>query len=138
MPAPQESSSAVCLSIIPILVYQDIEAAHDYLVKVFGLGAGGVERDGEGQVVHGEVVTEQGPIWLHRVTAEHELGSPRTMDVASGGLFVLVEDVDAHFEQVRAAGANLDREPEDQPYGHRDYGVRDLEGHRWWFATPLT
>jgi uncharacterized glyoxalase superfamily protein PhnB len=130
MPIPQR--------IIPILVYEDIEAAHDYLVKVFGFGAGGVERDGDGEVVHGEVVTEQGPIWLHRVSAEHELASPQTMNRASGGLVVHVDDVDAHFEHSRAAGANIDREPEDQEYGQRDYGVRDPEGHRWWFATPLT
>jgi uncharacterized glyoxalase superfamily protein PhnB len=26
----------------------------------------------------------------------------------------------------------------DQPYGQREYGVRDCEGHRWWFATPAT
>jgi uncharacterized glyoxalase superfamily protein PhnB len=124
--------------IIPILVYDDIEGAHDFLVQVFGFGAGGIERDADGQVVHGEVVTEEGPIWLHRVTVEHELASPRTMSAASGGLVVHVPDVDAHFEHARAAGANVEREPADQPYGLRDYGVRDPEGHRWWFASPLT
>jgi uncharacterized glyoxalase superfamily protein PhnB len=129
MPVPQR--------IIPILVYEDIEAAHDYLVDVFGFGARGVERDGSGQVIHGEVVTEEGPVWLHRVAAEHELASPQSMQVASGGLVVHVADVDGHFEHVRAAGAHIEREPEDQPYGLRDYGVRDPEGHRWWFATPL-
>jgi MerR family transcriptional regulator, thiopeptide resistance regulator len=124
--------------IIPILVYEDIEAAHDFLVEVFGFGAGGVERDADGRVIHGEVLSEHGPIWLHRVSAEHELASPRTMDVATGGLVVQIPDVDAHFERVRAAGAEIERGPDDQPYGLRDYGVRDLEGHRWWFATPLT
>jgi uncharacterized glyoxalase superfamily protein PhnB len=124
--------------IIPILVYEDIEAAHDFLVDVFGFRAGGVQRDGDGQVVHGEVVADQGPIWLHRVSPEHELASPRTMDVASGGLVVHVDDVDAHYERARAAGASIEREPADQEYGQREYGARDLEGHRWWFATPLT
>jgi uncharacterized glyoxalase superfamily protein PhnB len=23
------------------------------------------------------------------------------------------------------------------PYGLREYGVRDLENHRWWFSSPL-
>jgi uncharacterized glyoxalase superfamily protein PhnB len=124
--------------VIPILVYEDIEAAHDFLVEVFGFASGGVERDGDGRVVHGEVVADEGRIWLHRVTPEHELATPRTMSVASGGLVVHVDDVDAHFEHARASGANIVREPADQPYGQREYGVRDLEGHRWWFATPLT
>jgi len=34
-------------------------------------------------------------------------------------------------------GAKIDSEPTDQPYGQREYGVRDAEGHRWWFASPL-
>jgi uncharacterized glyoxalase superfamily protein PhnB len=121
---------------IPLLVYDDIERAHDFLVDAFGFGAGGIERDGDGQVVHGEVVVGDGRIWLHRVTPEHEMASPRTMDAAAGGLVVHVDDVDAHYERARAAGASIDSEPTDQPYGQREYGVRDPEGHRWWFATP--
>jgi hypothetical protein len=29
------------------------------------------------------------------------------------------------------------RQPTDQFYGDRRYGVTDLEGHLWWFATHL-
>ena len=28
-------------------------------------------------------------------------------------------------------------QPVDQPYGQREYGARDPEGHRWWFAAPV-
>jgi len=125
-------------SVIPLLVYEDIERAHDFLVDAFGFGAGGVERDGDGRVVHGEVVAGDVPIWLHRVTQEHELASPQSMKAQTGGLVVRVDDVDAHYAQARGAGAHIDQEPADQPYGQREYGVRDLEGYRWWFATPLT
>jgi uncharacterized glyoxalase superfamily protein PhnB len=60
------------------------------------------------------------------------------MPAASTGLFVYVADVDAHYERARARGARLDSEPKDMPYGQREYGLTDPEGHRWWFATPLT
>jgi MerR family transcriptional regulator, thiopeptide resistance regulator len=125
-------------SIIPLLVYEDVERAHDFLVDAFGFRAGDVERDGDGQVVHGEVVAGDDAMWLHRVTPEHELASPLSMNAQTGGLVVRVDDVDAHFERARAAGAQIDSEPADQEYGQREYGVRDPEGHRWWFATPLT
>ena len=123
---------------LPLLVYADIEAAHDFLVDVFGFEAGGVQRDGEGLVVHGEVTAGDVVLWLHRVSPEHEMASPITMDAQSGGLVVHVEDVDAHYKHARDAGARIDSEPTDQEYGQREYGVRDPEGHRWWFATPLT
>ena len=56
--------------IIPLLVYEDIQAAHDFLVKVFGFEARGVTRNAEGQPVHGEVRAGETTIWLHRVTPE--------------------------------------------------------------------
>jgi uncharacterized glyoxalase superfamily protein PhnB len=48
-----------------------------------------------------------------------------------------VADVDAHFEQVRAAGATILREPTDEDCGQREYGVRDPEGHDWYVTTPF-
>lgn len=123
--------------LIPILSYQDIPAAHDFLVDAFGFEAGGVSRNAEDQPIHGEVRSGDASIWLHRVTAEHQLDSPLTSEVSNGGLFVYVDDVDAHYERALAAGARIDSEPIDQPYGQREYGARDIEGHRWWFATPI-
>ncbi len=58
--------------------------------------------------------------------------------MAFGGLAVLVDDVDAHCEHARAAGAVIDHRPQDQPYGRREYGARDPEGHRWWFGTKVS
>jgi uncharacterized glyoxalase superfamily protein PhnB len=120
--------------VIPVLVYEDIEAAHDFLVRVFGFTADGVERTPDGTVEHGEVRLGEARIWLHRATGD--LASPQVLSQLNGGLVVHVDDVDAHFARAREAGAVIDREPEDQPYGQREYGARDLEGHRWWFATP--
>ena len=123
--------------ITPVLVYADIEAAHTFLVETFGFGAGSLHRSDDGQVVHGEVHVEGESIWLHRATTDHGLTSPRSHDMAFGGLAVLVEDVDAHCDRARAAGAVIDHVPQDQPYGRWEYGARDLEGHRWWFGTEL-
>lgn len=117
--------------IIPILVYEDIAAGHDFLVEAFGFTSGGVHRDAEGKPIHAEVRAGDVVIWLHRVAA------PRSMSAASSGLVVQVKDVDGHCERARAHGAHLESEPQDMPYGQREYGVRDVEGHRWWFSAPL-
>jgi uncharacterized glyoxalase superfamily protein PhnB len=123
--------------IIPVLVYEDIEAGHDYLVETFGFTSGGLHRLDDGTVVHGEVVLGDAVVWLHAVTSEHQMESPRHHTSSHGGLSVHIPDVDAHYEKSRAAGAHIDSEPTDKEYGLREYGARDLEGHRWWFATPL-
>jgi len=124
-------------AVVPILVYEDIEAAHDFLVETFGLTSGGIHRLDDGTVVHAEVRNGDAPIWLHRVTAENEMDSPRHSAMSHSGLSVRIPDVDAHYARVKAAGARIEGEPSDQPYGLREYGVRDPEHHRWWFSSPL-
>jgi uncharacterized glyoxalase superfamily protein PhnB len=124
-------------TVIPILVYEDIEAAHDFLVATFGFASGGLHRTEDGTVVHGEVRMGDAVIWLHAVTEEHQMATPRRSTQSHGGLEVIVADVDAHYARSLAAGAHIDYEPTDQVYGLREYGARDPENHRWWFSTPL-
>lgn len=125
-------------AIIPILVYADIEAAHDFLVETFGFTSGGLHRAEDGTVVHGEVRMGDAAVWLHAVAEEHEMATPRGSTQSHGGLEVIVENVDAHYAHSKAAGARIERPPTDLPYGLREYGARDPESHRWWFSSPLT
>jgi uncharacterized glyoxalase superfamily protein PhnB len=123
--------------IITVLVFEDIQAAHDFLVSAFGFEGVRVDRDDTGRAVHGEVRHGGEQIWLHRVTAEHGLASPRSLPALSAGVVVIVDDVDAHHERARAAGAEIRYAPADMPYGLREYGARDPEGRQWSFATRL-
>ena len=120
--------------IIPVLTYRDIAAAQDFLVNAFGFRAGRIDRDGSGNVIHAEVHHGGGVIWMHRIAPEHGM-HPASKDTESTGLVIHVADVDRHFAKAKAAGATLMSEPCDQPYGQREYGARDLDGHQWWFAT---
>lgn len=123
--------------IIPLLACSDIRREHDFLVDVLGFGSAGLERTSDGRVVHGEVRAGSRRIWLHRVDEAHGLVPPGSGGPAGGGIVVHVRDVDAHYERVQAAGAEIVSEPRDQDYGQREYGIRDPEGHLWWVATPV-
>ena len=131
MPTPTER-------VIPVLVDEDLPAAHDCLVSAFGFAPGGVEHDGEGNPVHAEIYLGEQAIWLHRAVPDMELGPPVRAEVVQGGVVVHVADVDEHCARAKAAGAMVTREPDDQPDGQREYEARDAEGHRWWFATPTS
>lgn len=132
-----ENGTIAQTAVIPVLVYEDIEAAHDFLVGTFGFTSGGLHRTDDGTVVHGEVRMGDAAIWLHAVTEEQQMATPRGSAQSHGGLEVIVDDVDAHYVWSKAAGAHIDRGPTDQAYGLREYGARDPENHRWWFSTPL-
>ncbi|MFE5772037.1 VOC family protein [Streptomyces sp. NPDC056485] len=52
------------------------------------------------------------------------------------GVIFSTDDVDAAFERIRAAGAEVLQEPADQPYGVRDCAFRDPAGNMLRFNQP--
>ena len=103
-------------------------------------------HDDEGRVNHAEVSYGDGQVMLGyagpdyrgpRRHAEECEQARRWLDnpFAVDGVLVHIEDLDAHLAQARAAGAEILRGPEDQPFG-RLYTAADPEGHRWMFVQP--
>jgi MerR family transcriptional regulator, thiopeptide resistance regulator len=118
-----------------MLVYDDLAAAHEYLVRVYGLAAGPLERDAGGRAIHAEVRAGDQVIALHPAGKEYQ--SPRSLGGVSSMTVITVDDADAHFARSVQAGAVIVKEPVDQPYGVREYGARDPEGQLWYFHSPL-
>ena len=54
------------------------------------------------------------------------------------GVIFTTDDVDATFERISAAGAEVLQEPVDQPYGVRDCAFRDPAGNMLRFNQPRT
>ncbi|GAA1671202.1 VOC family protein [Glycomyces endophyticus] len=52
------------------------------------------------------------------------------------GVIFETDDVDATFEKINAAGADVLQEPMDQPYGVRDCAFRDPAGNMIRFNQP--
>jgi uncharacterized glyoxalase superfamily protein PhnB len=50
-------------------------------------------------------------------------------------LYFYVEDVDAHFNRTKTSGLTIASEPADQPYGDRNYQVKDHDGYLFTFAS---
>ena len=122
---------------IAILVYEDLEAAFEYLIRVYGLGPGELMRDPDGNVVHAEIQAGDGEFWLHTESEEFALRSPKHLGGASGTMAVMVDDVDAHHRHAVECGATIRYAPVDQDYGYREYSAIDPEGHLWSFMKPL-
>jgi DNA-binding transcriptional MerR regulator/uncharacterized glyoxalase superfamily protein PhnB len=123
---------------IPILVYADVERAQDWLVAVFGFSSAMAQRDASGHVIHAELFAGDGPIWLHREASEFGLAAPDSLGASTHTMSVMVEDVDSHHAQAAAAGALIVAPPRNEPYGYREYDVRDCEGGLWSFMSPIT
>jgi PhnB protein len=132
---------------IPMLTYEDVGAAADWLSTAFGFRPSGEQyRDDEGRVTHAELAYGDGEVMLGFASPEYRsprrhaqeceqaakwLDNPYVVD----GVLVQVDDLDAHLERARTAGAEILRGPDDEPFG-RLYTAADVEGHRWMFVQP--
>jgi PhnB protein len=122
-------------SIVPYLLYKDCDAALDWLARAFGFEEVLRHSGAEGYVNHAEMKLGEARIFMGD-PGEH-YRNPKELGQDTVGLYVYVDDVDAHFERAKAAGAEIIRPPEDQEYGDRRYDVADPEGHRWYFASQI-
>ncbi len=123
--------------IIPYLLYKDANAALVFLDKAFGLKEK-MRMTGEGgEIMHAEAELNGNVVMLASVSAAQRQSDDADMPGQASMMVCYVDDVDAHFERAKAAGAEIIKEPEDQFYGDRTYGARDPEGHAWNFHTHV-
>jgi uncharacterized glyoxalase superfamily protein PhnB len=121
--------------VTPFLYYAKPDS-FDWLVSAFGFkvrmkipGPGGI-------VVHGELEHGDGLVMVGPTSDGEGARTPVQAGCRTIGLYLMVDDADAHCKRARAAGAKIVSEPADA-HGHRRYTAEDPEGHHWMFASPL-
>ena len=133
------TQTAPAASIAPYLFYSDVAAAARFLQEAFGFTLGFTSPDPEGGLAHAQLLHGSGLIMLgHAGGGGLNLArSARSLEGLHGGVYVFVDDVDAHCARARAAGAQVLLEPADQPWGDRMYCCKDPDGQFWMFARRL-
>lgn len=126
--------------------YEGAAAAIDWLCHVFGFEVR-LKIEGEGgRIEHSELMYGEGLVMVAQVGVPGKPSfrhSPRSLGGAqTQNMMIFVDDVDAHCEHARAAGAIIVTEPKTTEYGEdywtdRGYECQDLEGHHWWFCQRL-
>jgi uncharacterized glyoxalase superfamily protein PhnB len=113
------------VSVVPVLGYDDVIGAKEWLCRVFGF-------------------TERWHIEDHRAQLSFGSGAVVVRDnsgdagpTARCSIMVRVDDVDAHCERARSFGATIADPLTDHKYGERQYSVEDPGGHRWMFSQTL-
>jgi len=122
-------------TITPYLLYSECDQALDFLSRAFGFEEVLRYTGAEGYVNHAEMRFGDANIYMGDPGWDYR--NPKKTGHTSVGIYVLVDDVDAHYERAKGAGAEITEEPTDQDYGDRRYTARDPEGHHWYFAEPV-
>ncbi len=125
-------------AVIPALCYVDARAAFEWLQTAFGFEVEMLIEDQAGALIHSELRFGNGLVmvgweWDASTKSPASTGRVCTQTVH----LHLDEDIDAHCERARSAGAEIMAEPETQFYGDRTYRARDPEGHIWTFGQTV-
>ena len=122
-------------AVTPMISYEDAGAAADWLARAFGFEET-LRYTGEaGYVNHAEMRLGDARIFMGN--PGEGFRNPKEQGGETVGLYVYVDDVDAHYERAKAGGAEITETPVDQEYGDRRYTALDPEGHKWFFATQI-
>jgi uncharacterized glyoxalase superfamily protein PhnB len=126
-------------ALTPYIVVADARRAADWYVAVLG-----AERRGEpyvnadGTIGHAEVGLGDAVLMFAEASGlwpDVPVRAPDSPATFSHTLHLKVDDVDGTTERARQAGASVEREPTDQPYG-RGSVIVDPFGHRWMLLRP--
>jgi uncharacterized glyoxalase superfamily protein PhnB len=127
---PSHNRSAPPHGVIPVLVYDDVADAVDWLIRVFAFAEKVQVGDHRSQLLAGT-----GAVIV--ADASHGRRVPAPDDGVTHSTMVRVDDVDAHHRHAAAEDAEILSDPADQPFGERQYTARDLGGHLWTFTQSV-
>jgi uncharacterized glyoxalase superfamily protein PhnB len=116
-------------TIYPLLRYRDTRAAIAFLTSAFDFSEHEVTEH-DGVIVHAELSYGAGMVMLGTLGTGDGL-----WDLAPTGVYVAVDDPDAHHARAVAAAAEIVMDLTDTDYGSRTYAARDPEGNVWSFGT---
>ena len=134
--ADRQPSNAQTL--YPYLYVKDVRGYLDFLERAFGFERRLLhEQPNDPDHVHAEAALGDAVVMIGCASPRWGTASPGQLPAIHSGLYVMIDDVDAHCRRARDAGAAIAEPPADQEYGHRRYTARDPEGHEWYFATLL-
>lgn len=129
-------------TIIPCLRYTHALQAIEFLCNAFGFERQAVytNADDPGIVDHAQLTYGGGMIMLGSVREDTAFGRHMVQPGDVGGretqcACVIVQDVRAHYERAREAGATIVDAYEEKEYGGAGYSARDPEGHLWYFGS---
>ncbi|MFY9939421.1 MAG: VOC family protein [Silvibacterium sp.] len=116
-------------TVLPHVTYQDLDEAIAWLTRTFGF----TEHYRYGDPISGaQMYLGKAFIMIER--ARDRRASPAQLGCGTQSLTVFVEDIEAHFERAKSAGATIVEDLHETVYGELQYGVEDLDGHHWLFS----
>lgn len=120
-------------TVIPTLRYRDAVAAIRFLRDAFGFREVLVVPGADETVAHAELTHGSGMVMVSSITDGGDGRIP--FQAGPAWLYVIVDDVQAHYDKAVANGAEIVSEPKAEEYGGSSYTAADPDGNQWTFGS---
>ncbi len=105
--------------LIPVFPVADVDAALAYYRDALGFSLEGRHPDGSGDIVFGSVLCGGANFYFRKSSAP----------IPAINCMVFADEVDEFCATLRAKGVRILEEPEDKPWGYRQFTLVDINGH---------
>ena len=122
--------------IFPTIRYRNANDAITWLTETIGFKEHALYRNDDGTVAHAQLALGSSILMLGEARKDAygqlvgDLDGRRT-----DAIYVAVDDLDALYDRVQAAGSVIETEPYDTDYGSREFVCRDPDNNLWSFGT---
>ncbi len=111
-------------SIAPMFGVKNIEQTVEFYQERLGFSVQGIWKD-----IGPYAIVRRGGVVIHFFQVKEE-------DSGHTSVYISVDDANAVYEELKNLGHTNLKPPTDKPYGRRDFGVPDLDGHWLFFSSP--
>jgi uncharacterized glyoxalase superfamily protein PhnB len=105
------------LSLVPTIPVKDVKETQEYYERIFGFKPHWIWENRFGSIYGGQAFE----IHLDKTEAPF----------AKHTCYINVDDADAYFAKIKAAGAIIIEEIQSKPWGMREFAVEENNGHRF-------
>jgi len=122
-------------SLLPHIVYRSVADALLWLTTVFGFVEHYRYGEAGGTISGAQLCLGNAWIMIHGIRAGSS--TPRELGARTQMLSIFLDDVASHYDRTTSGGAKIVEELHETAYGELQYGVEDLDGHRWIFSQHV-
>lgn len=125
---------------IPNLIYKDANAAVSFLKTTFGFKEHGIYKDDNGNIFHAQLAMGNALVMINPFNPQTAFGKmmniPKNLDGYNTQTpYFIIDNVDEHYKNAKANGAEIVMDIKDEDYGGRGYSCKDPEGYIWNFGS---
>lgn len=111
--------------VAPVLLVSDVKASIRHFVDTMGFTLGLFEEVAQFAILERDAAR----IMLQQTVKTDQIVPNWKIEDCLWDVYIWVDDVDSLYAEFKSRGAIIDYELGDKPYGVREFGSQDLDGH---------